>query len=184
MSPIFKLTFCCLALTTLAGCTRSLDQDNVREFIDLADNAARKRYAPEICELRGRDFTLELQYKSLGSTHRPRKVVMDRKLYCHEAGSFARLRQYKLERTFLDIKVADDGKTAKVLAEYKETMPHYEEGVINGSPDNFTDFVVIVSRDESVVGIEGGDIRFLNAQVKAREIELFLKTPESNLPYD
>ena len=173
-----------LALTTLAGCTRYLDEGSVREFIDLADNAARKRYAPEICELRARDFTLELQYKSFGSTRRPEKMTMDRKLYCHEAGTFARLRQYKLERTYLDIQVADDGKTAKVTAEYRETMPHYEDGMMGRTPDDFRDFVVIVSRDESVVGIEDGDLRFLSAQVKARELELILKTAETNLPYD
>ena len=40
---------------SLVGCgRRSLDEAAVLEFIDAADVAARKRYAPDICELRER----------------------------------------------------------------------------------------------------------------------------------
>ncbi|HET9862690.1 MAG TPA: hypothetical protein VFP37_04555 [Steroidobacteraceae bacterium] len=46
------------AACALAGCSREVTRQQVAEFIDLADDAARKRYAPEICALRGKDFVL------------------------------------------------------------------------------------------------------------------------------
>ena len=79
--------------------------------------------------------------------------------------------------------VADDARTAKVIAEYVETMPYYEEGAMPATPDDFIDFVVIESRDESVVGLEGGDLVFLSAKVSATESELVAKR-DLNLPYD
>jgi hypothetical protein len=63
-------------------------------------------------------------------------------------------------------------------------MPHYEADMMPSTPDDFRDFVVVESHDESVVGIEGGNIRFLSAKVEARETELIPKSAEFNLPYD
>jgi hypothetical protein len=40
----------------LGGCSNQLDRVQVKEFIDRADDAARKRYAPEICALRGKEL--------------------------------------------------------------------------------------------------------------------------------
>ena len=102
----------------LSGCKRSLDEQDVREFIDLADNAARKRYAPEICELRGENFTLHMTFQSHEERDEPTELELNRKLYCKKLSSFSRVRQYLLERNSIDIDVAADGKTAKVTADY------------------------------------------------------------------
>ena len=172
-----------LALASvLAGCAKSLDDQSVREFIDVADEAARKRYAPEICELRAKGFTQELSYLALNSRE-PAESKIGRALWCREAGEFARLYQYQLERTSLDIEVAGDRKSAKVVAGYKEIYPHYEAGAMYATPDSFQEFLVVESRDESTVGFEDGDLVFLEARVDARETETIPKG-QFNLPYN
>jgi hypothetical protein len=171
-----------IACMLVAGCTR-LDRGNVREFIDRADDAARKRYAPEICELRAEDFVLRLRYQSLEFPDDPAESEMPRKLYCQQAGKFSKIRQYRLERTSLDIEVAPDRKTARVRATYVETLPYYQGMYMPATPDDFRDFVIVESRDESVIGIEGGDLVFLNAEVHAEEVELVPKH-QLDLPYD
>lgn len=170
-----------LAVLALTGCARKLDSLAVREFIDKADDAARHRYAPEICELRGENFTLRLSYTSLDSRGEPAESEMNRKLYCREAGKFSNIRQYRLERTSLRVDIAPDRKTANVVAEYKETLPSY--GYMPVTPDDFQNFVIVESRDESVVGFESGDIVFLEANVRAREVELVPKN-SLDIPYE
>ena len=175
--------FACLLLAALAlaGCARTLDAADVREFIDQADDAARRRYAPEICELRGENFRLTLDYRPLASRASPARSEMNRKLYCNEAAKFSRIRQYRLERTSLRIDLAPDRRTAKVVAEYEETLPSY--GHMPSTPDDFRDFVVVESRDESTVGYEGGDIVFLDSRVEAREVDRLPKN-SVDIPYD
>jgi hypothetical protein len=178
-APVFLL----LALVlSLGGCKRSLDERDVREFIDRADEAARKRYAPAICELRGESFTLDLEYQTLYDVP-PSEMTIDRKLFCREAGRFSRLRQYRLERRSLEVDVAADARTASVVAEYTETMPYYEQDQVPVTPDDFRQFVVVESRDESVVGIEDGNLVFLSAEVQATQTELIDKS-RLELPYD
>jgi hypothetical protein len=181
--PLFTLLAVAIPAVVLSGCKRSLDVDDVRAFVDQADAATRKRYAPEICELRGRDFTLDLTFESIDDRTPPSEMKIDRKLYCREAGRFARVRQYRLERRSLEIDVAEDARTANVVAEYTETLPYYEEGAMPATPDDFRDFVIVESHDESVVGIEDGDLVFLGAKVRASQAELVPKTT-LDLPYD
>jgi hypothetical protein len=166
----------------LTGCKRSLDTHDVRQFVDQADEAARKRFAPEICELRGEDFVLKLKYQAIDSNAEPTESEISRTLYCREAGKFSRLRQYRLERTDLSVTVAPDRKTATAIASYVETRPYYEPDYMPVTPDDFRDFVVVESRAESVVGIEGGDLKFLKAEVHARETELLPKR-DVEIPY-
>lgn len=170
-------------LVPLTGCQRTLDSYDVRQFIDLADDAARKRYAPEICELRGKDFVLTLRYRALHSRGAPTESEIGRKLYCREAGKFSQLYQYRLERKSLDISLATDRKTARVVAEYVETLPYYEPHSMPATLDSFDHFVMIESRDESIVGIEDGEIRFLKATVDAAE-KAMLPKAEVDIPYD
>ena len=172
-----------IAVASLTGCKRSMSEADVREFIDLADQKAQKRYAPEICELRGENFTLKRSYQALDKSYPPSDVEMDRKLYCREAALFSKIRQYKLERTSLDIDVAEDGKTAKAIANYIETLPYYEPDTMPATPDDFREFQIVESHDESVIGIEGGDLVFLSTQAESRQAELVLKS-ELKLPYD
>jgi hypothetical protein len=183
MPPMaFPIVWCLLAACALlTGCTRTLDEDNVREFIDVADDAARKRFAPQICELRGKDFTLRTKFHGAHSRGQPGEMAIDRRLYCVEAGKFSRIRQYRLERKSLDIDLADDRKTARVTAEYVETLPDYD-GLVPATPDDFREFQVLDVRDESVVGIEAGDLVFLSTR---SEIHQSL-VPKSSLkiPYD
>ena len=166
----------------LAGCHRRLDTKNVRAFIDKADDAARKRFAPEICELRGKDFSLHLTFQGHEHRYGPTEVEMDRALFCKQAGTFSRLRQYKLERKSIDVEVAPDRKTARVTSNYVETLPYYEPDRMPSTPDDFDQFQVVETEDESVVGIEGGDLVFLSTTSTSSQ-ELIRKSSIS-IPYD
>jgi hypothetical protein len=172
-----------IGVASLSGCKRSMDEADVREFIDLADQKAQKRYAPEICELRGENFTLKRSYQAIDERIPPTEIEIDRKLYCREAALFSKVRQYKLERTSLDIDVAEDGKTAKAIANYKETLPWYEPDTMPVTPDDFREFQIVESHDESVIGIEGGDLVFLSTEGQSRQAELVPKS-QISLPYD
>ena len=180
---ILILTATLLALLApLAGCKRSLDERDVRAFIDKADNTARKRFAPEICELRGKDFKLHLKFQGHEPRVPPTELDMDRKLFCKEAGSFSRLRQYQLSRNSIDISISADRKTARVFANYVETMPYYEPNTFPRTLDDFREFQVVARHDESVVGIESGDLVFLSTDSDSSQ-SLVAKGSVS-LPYD
>lgn len=163
------------------GCSREVSRQQVREFIDAADASARKRFAPEICELRGEQFKLHLTYHTEDADE-PAVMEIGRKLYCQQAGSFSQLRQYRLERKSLDIRLAPDRKTATVIAEYVETRPFYEPHKTPATLDDFEEFEIIESTDESVVGREGGDLVFLSTRAEAWQSLV----PKSSLdiPYD
>ena len=180
---ILILTATLLALfAPLAGCKRSLDQRDVRAFIDKADNTARKRFAPEICELRAKDFKLHLKFQGYEPSLPPTELDMDRKLFCMEAGNLSRLYQYQLERNSIGINVAADRKTARVTAEYVETKPYYEPDTFPRTPDDFREFQVIARHEESVVGMESGDVVFLSTDSDASQ-SLVLKN-SIHLPYN
>jgi hypothetical protein len=181
MNPRLATTLLLVVAATLPGCKRSLDERDVRMFVDRADAAARARFAPDICALRGETFTQELTYQSIDDVP-PSSMTIDRKLYCREAGRFSKLRQYRLERRSLTVDVAEDAKSAKVVAEYVETLPYYESEM-PATPDDFRNFVIVESHDESTVGIEDGDLVFLSAKVSAEQTELVSKS-KLDLPYD
>jgi hypothetical protein len=176
--PVLALLAACAAL---AGCSREITRNQVTEFIDQADAAARKRFAPEICELRGKDFTLDLTFHGY-ERRTPSEMQITRKLYCQQAGQFSRLRQYKLERKSLDIHMALDRRTATVIAEYVETLPYYEPDIVPKTPDDFSHFQIVESRDESVVGLEDGDLRFLSTRAEAHQS--LIGKDHVQLPYD
>jgi hypothetical protein len=169
----------CLPLT---GCQRSLDEQGVREFIDLADAAARKRYTPEICELRGKDFKLHQVFQGHEESTGPTEFEIDRKLYCKKLSAFSRVRQYLLERESIEIDVAPDRKTARVVADYVETMPYYEEWAMPATPDDFREFQVLETRDVSVIGIESGDLKFLRTD--STTSQSLIGKNSIKLPYD
>ncbi|MEO8061898.1 MAG: hypothetical protein ABI821_04030 [Pseudomonadota bacterium] len=166
----------------LSACKKEVTRQEVAAFVDKADNAARKRFAPEICELRGKDFRMKMKFQGHEARMEPTQMEIGRKLYCANAGSFSRLRQYKLERTAMDIDIATDRRTARVTADYIETMPYYEPGMMPATPDDFTHFQVVESRDESVVGVEDGDLVFLSTEADAHQ-SLILKSSVA-IPYD
>jgi len=170
-----------VACAALAGCSHEVNRKQVADFIDQADNAARKRFAPEICKLRGQNFTMHVTFYG-AEGREPSELDMGRKLYCQQAGSFSRLRQYKLERKSMDIDIAIDRKTATVVAQYVETMPYYEPDMRPATPDDFRFFQIVESRDESVVGLESGDVRFLSSRVEAHQALVGKDTIK--LPYD
>jgi hypothetical protein len=169
------------ALTALPGCAK-LDPVSTREFVDAADDAARKRFAPEICELRGKNFKLKQKFQSDDARLPPTEIELDRKMYCVEAGKFSRLRQYKLERHSLNVDLAADRKTARVSAVYTETLPYYEPDITPATPDDFREWQVLDVRDESVIGIESGDIVFLSTDSDVTQ-KLVAKGA-IKLPYD
>src|SRR5688572_189969 len=163
--PIMLLVLC----VPLAACSGKLDERDVREFIDLADEAARKRYAPEICGLRGKNFVLRLKFQCDDQRQPPSELEINRTTFCVEAGKFSFHRHYQLERKSLDVDLAADRKTARVTAEYVETMAYFEPDRIPASPFDFTEFQVLNTRDESIVGIESGDIVFLNTDADVHQ---------------
>ncbi|HEU4780793.1 MAG TPA: hypothetical protein VFS58_13005 [Steroidobacteraceae bacterium] len=152
----------------LTACKRSLDEAEVLAFIDKADAAARKRYALEICELRGETFSLQLTFQADETNRGPSDLTMDRKLFCKEAGKFSRL-QYQLERKSLDIEVASDRKTARVNKHYVETMPYYDLDIMPATPDDFRKFQIVESYEEARVGIEGGELVFLSSDTDSTQ---------------
>jgi hypothetical protein len=166
----------------LAACKKEVTRQEVAEFVDKADNAARKRFAPEICELRGKDFKMKRKFQSYEARVPPTDMEIGRKLYCAQAGSFSRLRQYKLERKSMDIDIATDRRTARVTTEYVETLPYYEPDTMPATPDDFRHFQVVTSRDESIVGVESGDLVFLETTSDSRQ-ELIPKN-SVDIPYD
>ena len=167
--------------TTLAGCNRTLDRYEVRDFVDQADNAARKRFAPEVCELRGKNFRMHLTFHAEGESE-PSELEINRSLFCRQAGELARLRQYKLERKSIEIKLAPDEKTAIVRAEYVETMPYYGEYSRPATPDDFQEWQIIESLDESIVGIEDGNLVFLSTDAESHQS--LVSKGEIKLPYN
>ncbi|MBC8024827.1 MAG: hypothetical protein H7Y89_02450 [Steroidobacteraceae bacterium] len=169
------------AVAALSGCGK-LDPVSAREFIDKADDAARKRFAPEICELRGKNFKLHQKFQSDDSRSPPTELELDRKMFCVEAGKFGRLRQYKLERHSLNVDLAADRKTARVSAVYTETLPYYEPDRTPATPDDFYEWQLLDVRDESVIGIESGDIVFLSTDSVVKQ--KLVRKGEIQLPYD
>jgi len=165
----------------LTGCKRSLSTRDVNEFIDRADDAARKGFAPDICALRGKNFTLNIDFQGHEESYGPTKIEMNRKLFCQEAGKFAKVQIYNLERKSIDISLAPDRKTAVVKAEYEETMPYFEPDVMPSSPHDFRDWQVVKTRDESVVGIEGGDLVFLSTRGDA--VQSLLSRKDNPVPF-
>jgi hypothetical protein len=164
-----------------AGCSGEVNRQQVHEFVDGADQAARKRFAPAICELRGKTYTLQLTFHAQDSDE-PANMEIGRKLYCQQAGSFSQLRQYQLERKSMEITLASDRKTAKVVAEYVETRPFYEPNSVPATLDDFRHFEVVESVDESVVGIEDGELVFLSTRAEAWQT--LVPKGSLDIPYD
>jgi hypothetical protein len=166
----------------LAACKQEVTRAEVAEFVDKADNAARKRFAPEICELRGKDFKLTQKFQSAAPRTKPTELTIGRKLYCANLAGFSRIRQYKLERTSMDIDIATDRHTARVTAVYVETSPYYEPDTMPATPDDFRYFQVVESRDESVVGVESGDLVFLSTESDSHQT--LIGKNSVDIPYD
>jgi hypothetical protein len=169
-------------LAPLTACENRLHESDVRAFIDKADNSARKRFAPEICELRGKDFKLHLKFQGHEPRLPPTELDMDRKLFCREAGNFSRLRQYLLERKSIEIDLADDRRSARVTSNYVETLPYYEPYMMPRTPDDFREFQVVETRDESVVGFESGDLVFLSTDSESHQT--LVAKDSVHIPYD
>ena len=167
---------------SLSACRNEVSRPQVAEFIDKADNAARKRFAPGICELRGKDFKEKLKFQGYEPRMQPTEMEIGRSLHCRTAGSFSLLRQYRLERKSIAIDIASDRKTARVTAEYVETMPYYEPDTMHSTPDDFRAFQLLESRDESVVGIEDGDLVFLSTA--SDQHQSLVPKNSVNIPYD
>jgi hypothetical protein len=173
-----------LALVTLgiAGCgPRALTEENVTEFMNRADDAARKRFAPEICELRGANFKLTMTFLAADS-ETPETSEISRKLYCAQAGQFAKLRQYVLERESLAIEIAPDGQTATVETSYVEKLPYYPEDSFPATPDDYNEVQILESESTSTLAIENGGIVFWET---VADIEQSLVPKhQMKLPYD
>jgi hypothetical protein len=181
MRPLLLPMSLLAACAALAGCRHEVNRQQVAEFIDQADEAARKRFAPEICELRGKNFTMHLTFHA-EDAREPAEMDVSRKLYCQQAGGHSQLRQYLLERKSIDIDVATDRRTATVTAEYLETLPYYEPGVRPATLDDFRYFQIVESRDVSVVGIEDGDVRFLSTRTES--YQKLVKKGTLRVPYN
>ena len=180
--PPYLLIVIALASIGLTNCgVRRVDRDAVQGFVDQADAAARKRFAPEICALRSAQFSMQQRFHNALSPNNPTDLVIGRQLYCANAGKFAKLRQYVLERQSLDITIAPGAKSAEVTAHYIEKMPYYED-VVASTPDDYTDVQVLESVEHSVVGIENGKLVYLSSDVETTQS--LVPKPQIPLPYD
>jgi hypothetical protein len=171
-----------VSLMALSGCgPRTLTQENITEFIDHADDTARKRFAPEICELRGANFTLTMTFLA-ANAESPETSQISRKLYCAQAGQFAKLRQYVLERKSLSITIAPDGQTASVEADYVEKLPYYPEETFPSTPDDYDEVQVLDSTSTSIIAIENGSIVFWSTEADIEQT--LMPKHKMKLPYD
>ena len=65
---------------------------------------------------------------------------------------------------------------------YVEHLPYYEPDRMPSTPDDFDYFQVVDTEDESVIGIEGGDLVFLSTTSSASQD--LLRKDKISLPYD
>ena len=158
-----------LLLLCVGGCGQSsLSNDSVLAFIDDADDAARRRSAPDICRMRGQQFVTTTEFHSVGA--RPvAQGSSDRREYCRSLSTFAQVRQYVLERKSIDVALAGDAQTAVVTAEYEERLPFYPPTSQPRSRDDFSSVQVLKTHDVSTVGIEDGEIVFLSTDSEVWE---------------
>jgi hypothetical protein len=181
--PRFFLLAATAALAgALAGCSpQALTEKNVTEFVNQADDAARKRFAPEICKLRGKNFVLRRKLDA-AREYESGESEVSRKLYCSSLSSFSKLYQYVLERKSLKIQIAPGAQMARVEAEYVQKLPYYEDGVIPASPDNYYEVQILESREVSAIAIEDGAIVFVSTDADVRQT--LVPKHELPLPYD
>jgi hypothetical protein len=161
----------------LAGCTKELNEKNVREFVDDADHAYLAGHAADICAMRSDDFkftgstfklaegrvvndlqeAMRVDEEQRGGRRVTAEVVtINAQDYCRMAiEERAQYRRVSLVRTDLQISIAPDKKTATVRAHYVEKAPQYGYG---GSSLSYQDqvehqlgTVQTESDDESVV---------------------------------
>jgi hypothetical protein len=171
-----------LLLAGLTGCSpQSLTQENVTEFVDKADNAARKRFAPEICKLRGKNFVLRKNLDAAREYESGHSEI-SRKLYCDSLRSFSRLYQYVLERKSLKIEIAPGAQMARIEAEYVQKLPYYEADTMPATPDDYYEVQILESREVSAVAIEDGAIVFVSTDADVKQ--KLVPKHELQLPYN
>jgi hypothetical protein len=61
-------------------------------------------------------------------------------------------------------------------------LPYYAPDIMPATPDDFREFQVVETRDESVVGFEGGDLKFLSSDSDSSQTLVAKSTV--TLPYD
>lgn len=141
----------------------------------------RRRFAPAICELRGERFVLRQTFYAQG-IDTPQVNEISRKLYCTQAGTFGKVRQYSRERHSLAIQISADLQTAQIEATYTEKMPFYPDGMPLGSPDNYTEMQILESTETSVLAIENGAIVYWSTDAETEQTLVPKHTVP--LPYD
>ncbi len=186
MQRITGLLLATLGSLLLGACgTRSLSDEKVQEFLRAADDAARSQFAPNICKLRATNFEWTQRMRYDGNAVYPNtstpEVHMSKKLFCAQAASMAKRRQYVLERSDVSVSLASDARTAIVDSRSLEKSPYYEDGIPAGSPDIYNDVQIVASKDHSIVGIDGGEIVFLSTELNST-VRLVPKQDEP-LPY-
>lgn len=144
-----------------------LTEASVREFIDKADEAARKRWPDEICALRSKDFVLISHVEDKdGGFIRPSKKINKRE-FCKAIRTLPMLHNYRLTRESLAIQLSLDGQSAEVKAHYSERTPDYEGALpveIGKAPDNYDIVQEVESDDVSVVVLEDGKLRIKSTE--------------------
>jgi len=135
---------------TLVGCTKELNEKNVREFVDDADHAYLAGHAADICAMRSDDFkftgstfklaegrivndlqeAMRVDDEQRGGRRVTAQVVsINAQDYCRMAiEERALYRRVSLVRTDLQITIAPDKKQATVRAHYVEKAPQYGYG--------------------------------------------------------
>jgi hypothetical protein len=138
-------------LIAIGGCSKELNERNVREFVDDADHAYLAGHAADICKMRSDDFkfsgstfelakgrtvaslaeamALDAEQHAAGERTSAQVVTMNAHEYCLMAvESRVAYRRVNLVRTALEITVSPDHKQAAVRAHYVEKAPQYGYG--------------------------------------------------------
>jgi hypothetical protein len=187
-------------LLVLAGCTKEMNEKNVREFVDDADKAYMAGHAADICAMRSDDFKftgstfklaegrvvsdlqeamrVDSEQQQGGRRVTAQVVTINAQDYCRMAiEQRALYRRVSLVRTDLQITVAPDKKSAVVRAHYVEKAPQY--GYADSSLSNQDQVehqlgtVQTESDDESVVTLNrDGKLVFSSTHATSKQFRV------------
>ena len=165
-------------LLLLTACsTKELTQENVLDFIDAADHAARNYDYYDVCDMRGQSFVAYSTDYAHDSSQ-PVVSTTGKEEFCRNFGRVSRHVAYVVERNSIAIVVAPDAQTAVVTAEYVEKMPHYERGVQVSGPEDYDEVEIVETHDVTTVGIEDGNIVMLETTTTSHQTIV----PEAEMP--
>ncbi len=187
-----KYTPCAaLLLPLLGGCGVQMSHESVRDLFDAADHAYLAGDVNAMCDLRGKDFTLdatgfelargrtvadraeadaiEAEAAALGRRETGKREALDKRQFCMMAYDGRGLGPAsRLERGPLAIELEASGQRARVKVHYTVIQPEYAAGEsAHGLRDESRRQVAsrrTDSDEESLIVLEDGELRFASTR--------------------